>query len=147
MGSRTESYFRFIKQSQKYGILGSPRRAPVRHLWLSHTGIDCVQALSLLPYMPIGGALSYANGCAERTVGMGRNVYHVCAQAVAAGGVVQNPSGGAPPKKKGVRRRKGVSVFYVPWWVLLACLVASAVATYLVLRRTQPGHSAWALFP
>src|SRR3712207_9033110 len=85
MGSRTESYFRFIKQSQKYGILGSPRRAPVRHLWLSHTGIDCVQALSLLPYMPIGGALSYANGCAERTVGMGRNVYHVCAQAVAAG--------------------------------------------------------------
>jgi hypothetical protein len=40
-----------------------------------------------------------------------------------------------------------VSVFYVPWWVLLACSLASAVATYLVLRRTQAGHSPWALFP
>jgi ABC-type molybdate transport system permease subunit len=40
-----------------------------------------------------------------------------------------------------------VSVFYVPWWVLLACSLASAVATYLILRRTQAGHSAWALFP
>jgi cytoskeletal protein RodZ len=40
-----------------------------------------------------------------------------------------------------------VSVFYVPWWVLLACSLASAVATYLVLRRTQVGHSPWALFP
>ena len=40
-----------------------------------------------------------------------------------------------------------MSVFYVPWWVLLACLLASAVATYLVLRRTQAGHSPWALFP
>ena len=39
-----------------------------------------------------------------------------------------------------------MSEFYVPWWVLLGCLVASAVATYLVLRRTQAGHSPWALF-
>ena len=53
---------------------------------------------------------------------------------------------GAPRKKKGARR-KGVSVFYLPWWVLGACLAASAVATYLVLRHTQAGHSAWALFP
>jgi hypothetical protein len=40
-----------------------------------------------------------------------------------------------------------MSGFYVPWWVLLACSLASAVATYLVLRRTQAAHSPWALFP
>jgi hypothetical protein len=40
-----------------------------------------------------------------------------------------------------------VSVYYLPWWVLLACLVASALAAYLVLRRTQADDSPWALFP
>jgi hypothetical protein len=34
-------------------------------------------------------------------------------------------------KKKGV---KGVSVYYLPWRVLLACLPAGAFAVYLALR-------------
>jgi hypothetical protein len=34
-------------------------------------------------------------------------------------------------KKKGV---KGVSVYYLPRWVLLACLPVSAFAVYLALR-------------
>jgi hypothetical protein len=42
---------------------------------------------------------------------------------------------------------EGVSVYYLPWWGLLACLAASALAGYLVLRRTQAGDSPWALFP
>jgi hypothetical protein len=28
----------------------------------------------------------------------------------------------------------GVPVYYLPWWVLLACLLASALAAYLALR-------------
>jgi hypothetical protein len=40
-----------------------------------------------------------------------------------------------------------MSVFYVPWWVLFACSLASTVATYIVLRRTQAAYSPWALFP
>lgn len=38
-------------------------------------------------------------------------------------------------------------VYYLPWWLLLPCLVASALVAYLVLRRTQAGDSPWALFP
>ena len=38
-------------------------------------------------------------------------------------------------------------VYYLPWWLLLACLAASALAAYLFLRPTQAGHSPWALFP
>jgi hypothetical protein len=38
-------------------------------------------------------------------------------------------------------------VYYLPWWGLLACLAASALAAYLVLGRTQAGDSPWALFP
>jgi hypothetical protein len=40
-----------------------------------------------------------------------------------------------------------VRVYYLPWWGLLACLAASALAVYLVLGRTQAGNSPWALFP
>ena len=36
---------------------------------------------------------------------------------------------------------------FLPWWVLLACLAASALAAYLLLGRTQAGESPWALFP
>ena len=36
---------------------------------------------------------------------------------------------------------------FLPWWVLLACLAASAFAAYLLLGRTQAGDSPWALFP
>ena len=38
-------------------------------------------------------------------------------------------------------------MYYLPWWVLLASLLASALAAYLVLKRTQAGDSPWALFP
>jgi len=38
-------------------------------------------------------------------------------------------------------------VYFLPWWVLLACLAASAFAAYLLLERTQAGDSPWALFP
>ena len=40
-----------------------------------------------------------------------------------------------------------MSVYYLPWWGLLACLAASALVSYLVLERTQAGDSPWALFP
>jgi len=40
-----------------------------------------------------------------------------------------------------------LGVYYVPWWLLLPCLVASVLVAYLVLRRTQAGDSPWALFP
>ena len=36
---------------------------------------------------------------------------------------------------------------FLPWWALVACLAASAVATYLFLRRTRAGDSPWARFP
>ena len=36
---------------------------------------------------------------------------------------------------------------FLPWWALLACLAASALAAYLFLGRTQAGDSPWALFP
>ena len=38
-------------------------------------------------------------------------------------------------------------MYFLPWWVLLACLAASALAAYLFLGRTQAGDSPWALFP
>jgi hypothetical protein len=38
-------------------------------------------------------------------------------------------------------------VYFLPWWVLLACLAASAFAVYLLLGRTQAGDSPWTLFP
>ena len=34
---------------------------------------------------------------------------------------------------------------FLPWWALVACLAASAVAAYLLLGRTQAGDSRWAL--
>ena len=36
---------------------------------------------------------------------------------------------------------------FLPWWALVACLPASAVAAYLLLVRTQEGDSRWARFP
>jgi hypothetical protein len=36
---------------------------------------------------------------------------------------------------------------YLPWWVLLAGLAASAFAAYLLLEQTQAGDSPWVLFP
>ena len=39
------------------------------------------------------------------------------------------------------------SVFSVPWWLLSACLVVSALVAYLLLERTQAGDSPWALYP
>jgi hypothetical protein len=36
-------------------------------------------------------------------------------------------------------------VYFLPWWALLACLAASAVVAYLLVR-TQAGDSRWALF-
>ncbi len=38
-------------------------------------------------------------------------------------------------------------MYFLPWWALLACLAASALAAYLFLGRTQAGDSPWALFP
>jgi hypothetical protein len=38
-------------------------------------------------------------------------------------------------------------LYFLPWWALLACLAASAVAAYLLLERTQAGDSPRALFP
>lgn len=38
-------------------------------------------------------------------------------------------------------------MYFLPWWVFLACLAASAFAAYLVLGRTQAGDSPWVLFP
>jgi len=38
-------------------------------------------------------------------------------------------------------------VFSLPWWLLLVCLVFSALATYLLLEGTQAGDSPWALYP
>jgi hypothetical protein len=38
-------------------------------------------------------------------------------------------------------------VFFLPWWLLLVCLVVSLIATYLLLERTQAGDSPWALYP
>ena len=58
---------------------------------------------------------------------------------------VERPSRcGAQEEKsaKGVLR-----VYYLPWWLLLTCLVASALAAYLFLRPTQAGDSPWVLFP
>ncbi len=37
-------------------------------------------------------------------------------------------------------------MYFLPWWALVACLAASAVAAYLLLGRTQAGDSRWALF-
>ena len=38
-------------------------------------------------------------------------------------------------------------MYFLPWWALVACLAASALAAYLFLERTQAGDSRWALFP
>ena len=35
---------------------------------------------------------------------------------------------------------------FLPWWALVACLAASALAAYLFLGRTRAGDSPWALF-
>ena len=35
---------------------------------------------------------------------------------------------------------------FLPWWALLACLAASAIVAYLLVRRTQAGDSPWSLF-
>jgi hypothetical protein len=37
-------------------------------------------------------------------------------------------------------------VHFLPWWALVACLPAGALAAYLVVGRTQAGDSRWALF-
>jgi len=42
--------------------------------------------------------------------------------------------------------RKGMSVYYLPWWGLVVCLAASTLAAYLFLERTQAGDSPWVLF-
>ena len=36
---------------------------------------------------------------------------------------------------------------FLPWWALVACLAASALAAYLFLGRTRAGDSPWARFP
>ena len=36
---------------------------------------------------------------------------------------------------------------FLPWWALVACLAASAVAAYLLLGRTRAGDSLWWLLP
>ena len=38
-------------------------------------------------------------------------------------------------------------MFFLPWWLLLVCLVGSALATYVLLEGTQAGDSPWALYP
>jgi hypothetical protein len=38
-------------------------------------------------------------------------------------------------------------VFFLPWWLLLVCLVASAFVADLLLERTRAGDSPWVLFP
>ena len=38
-------------------------------------------------------------------------------------------------------------MFSLPWWLLLVCLVVSALASYLLLERTQAADSPWALYP
>ncbi len=35
---------------------------------------------------------------------------------------------------------------FLPWWALVACLAAGALAAYLFLGRTRAGDSPWALF-
>ena len=37
--------------------------------------------------------------------------------------------------------------YFLPWWALLACLAASALAAYLLLGRTRASGSPWALLP
>jgi hypothetical protein len=36
---------------------------------------------------------------------------------------------------------------YLPWWMLLVGLAASAFVAYALLERTQAGDSPWVLFP
>jgi hypothetical protein len=38
-------------------------------------------------------------------------------------------------------------VHFLPWWALVACLAASALAAYLFLGHTRAGDSPWARFP
>jgi hypothetical protein len=45
------------------------------------------------------------------------------------------------------RACEGGEMVYLPWWVLLAGLAASAFAAYVLLGRTQAGDSPWVLFP
>ncbi len=45
------------------------------------------------------------------------------------------------------RKREGGESVYLPWWVILAGLVTSALVAYLLLERTQAGDSPWVLFP
>jgi len=51
-------------------------------------------------------------------------------------------------RREGDRERGRESVYYfLPWWALLACLAASALAAYLLLGRTRASGSPWALLP
>ena len=38
-------------------------------------------------------------------------------------------------------------MIFLPWWLLLLCLVGSAFVAYLLLERTQAGDSPWAHYP
>ena len=38
-------------------------------------------------------------------------------------------------------------MYFLPWWALVVCLAASALAAYLLIGRTRAGDSLWALFP
>ena len=38
-------------------------------------------------------------------------------------------------------------MYFLPWWALVACLAASALAAYLFFGRTRAGYSPWARFP
>ena len=49
--------------------------------------------------------------------------------------------------ERAAREREGGRSVYLPWWVLLAGLAASALAAYLFLERTQAGYSPWVHFP
>ena len=52
---------------------------------------------------------------------------------------------GAP--LRGLARRSQENVFFLPWWLLLPCLVLGAFVAYRLLERTQAGDSPWALYP
>jgi hypothetical protein len=40
-----------------------------------------------------------------------------------------------------------MSVYYLPWWGLVVCLAASALAAYFFLERSRAGDSPWVLLP
>jgi hypothetical protein len=61
------------------------------------------------------------------------------------GGVVVDGRSRCGLKSRTKEQRDSVS--FLPWWLLLVCLVVSALATYFLLERTQAGDSPWALYP